>query len=70
MNENPFTFEFQIDLGNGTSGSLLIDELSDPYIEASKFCAKHHLSSIIVTILGDSIRDQMFQEQSYTHQKY
>ena len=56
-----FSFQFYIDMGDNKIGSLPITHLSDPYIEASKFCAKYDLDPIIITILGDEIREQMMR---------
>ena len=58
-----FSFQYHIDLGNNKISPILITHLSDPYIEASKFCAKEGLPSILVTVLGDAMRDQMMHEK-------
>ena len=54
-----FSFHYFIDLGNQKISNLFINQDSDPYVEASKFCAKLSLPSIIVTILGDAIKEQI-----------
>ena len=51
-----FSFQYFIDLGNQKISNIFINQDSDPYVEASKFCAKLSLPSIIVTILGDAIK--------------
>ncbi len=64
-----FSFQFYVDMGSNKIGHILINQDSDPYIEASKFCARYELDSIIITILGDSIRDQMAHERAEERKK-
>lgn len=54
-----FSFQYYIDLGNQKISNIFINQDSDPYVEASKFCAKLSLPAIIVTILGDAIKEQI-----------
>lgn len=35
-----FSFQYYLDLGNNKICHILINQESDPYIEASKLCAK------------------------------
>lgn len=54
-----FSFQYYVDLGHNQVGNIFINQESDPYVESSKFCAKYQLSSIIITILGDAIQEQI-----------
>lgn len=47
-----FSFKYVVNLGEKI-GNIFINEHSDPYVEASQFCAKFGLPTIIITILGD-----------------
>jgi hypothetical protein len=42
---------------------ILITQDSDPYVEASQFCARHGLKSAYITVIGDAIAAQMALEQ-------
>lgn len=46
-------------MGEQNVAKIAINQDSDPYVEASKFCAKQKLKSIYVTIIGDAISNQM-----------
>jgi hypothetical protein len=50
-----FSFEYHLDMGERKIAKILINQNSDPYVEASKFCAKYELKSIYITIIGDAI---------------
>ena len=56
FNKIEFSFQYFVDLGNQKISNIFINQDSDPYVEASKFCAKLSLPAIIVTILGDAIK--------------
>lgn len=58
-----YSFQFYIDMGNSQIGSIFITNLSEPYVESSKFCAHYGLDPIVITVLGDSIREQMLIEE-------
>lgn len=63
QSDGSFSFQYYVDMGSGKIGHIFINQDSNPYVESSKFCAKYQLSSIIVTILGDAILEQIDQER-------
>jgi hypothetical protein len=46
-----FSFEYHLDMGQQKIAKILIYQGSDPYVEASKFCARYELKSIYITII-------------------
>ena len=58
-----YDFEVYVEIGDGRSDTIHMNEQSDPVQQAQLFCERHNLESYIVHLLAESLAEQSRQER-------
>lgn len=69
MPAEEFKFRYYLNLGQGRFADILVDQFTDPYVEAVILAKKYDFSNEVRNAIANSIKEQIFYEKNELSKK-